>query len=309
MLHVATRSPGSLGNKEGQGHQSDLLRGIVLSPDELAAHVQILRSQAVVDSAKQTKPRTSESSGFREVEVVFFNDQKSSVYVFDGNSTEDAYVVLEVRGCEKGGLLLPPAASDNEKHWSPPENRYLHLANYLVLCMSRLQNGDWSDRISMYLNDETLVRYQAVVREKDWRTLWEALLKPFGMQRTAYRGVYKTQKAPDLFFGVNARFSKRDTDRTDSTIDTRSTTDNSSEHGNGKGPLSNYSEPRQSIEGIPLPTATEWLEFWGRHEIPTRRTFIEFASDIGTATTPTRSNSSPDLSRTENSQVDRMFSL
>ena len=69
----------------------------MLSPDDLAAHVQILRSQAVVDSAKQTKkPRTSEAYGCREVEVVLFNDQKSSVYVFDGNSTEEAFVVMEV---------------------------------------------------------------------------------------------------------------------------------------------------------------------------------------------------------------------
>jgi hypothetical protein len=72
--------------------------------------------------------------------------------------------------------------------------------------MGQLQGEDWSDRIFTKLNGQILVRYQAAVREDHWRKLWEALLKPFAAQRTAYRGVYRTRRAPDLFFGVNARF-------------------------------------------------------------------------------------------------------
>jgi hypothetical protein len=240
----------------------------------------------------------SGSTGHREREVVLFNDQKSSVYVFDGRSTEETYVIMEVRGCEKGPLLLPPATSDNGGRWSPPEDRYLHLSAYLIKCMSNLQQGDWSDRISMQLNGDILVRYQAAVREDAWRTLWESLLKPFGAQRTAYRGVYRTQKAPDLFFGVNAKFSRR-RERTPDI-----TTDNSSEIDNAKAGTSNSSEPTN--EGIPLPAAATWLEYWSHNDIPTRRTFIEFASDLGHAALPPRSNSSPDLAGT--AEV-RFFSL
>jgi hypothetical protein len=288
-----------LGRKDVK--QPQVPKGIALSADELVAHVHALRSQAMIDSDKKDKPHLSGSSCYKEAEVVLFNEQKSSVYVFDGSSPEDTYVILEVRGCEKGPLLLPPAnADDGGSRWSPPEDRYLHLAAYLVVCMQRLsgRGEDWSDRISMSLNGEILVRYQAAVREKDWRQLWDGLIKPFGAQRTAYRGVYRTTKAPDLFFGVNAKYSVRKSESVRVATPPESianppesTTDNSSERDTGNAPTSTS----LSSDGIPLPTAADWLEFWHEHEIPIRRTFIEFASDFGEVAVPPRSNSSPDL--------------
>jgi hypothetical protein len=295
---------GSRYREAGQKLPLALPKGIVLSPDELTAHVEALRSQGEVEREKQGhhgKQHMGGSSGYKEVEVVFFNEQKSSVYVFDGSSRDETYVVLEVRGCEKGPLLLPPEISDSGGRWSSPEDRYLHLATYLVTCMSRLNLGDWSDRITMELNGEILVRYQAAVREKDWHKLWEDLMKPFATQRTAYRGVYRTQKAPDLFFGVSAKITNNSRK---SETPTEVLTDNSSERDNARVPPSSSSN-----EGIPLPTAADWVDYWHQQNIPTRRTFIEFASDLGQAALPPRSNSSPDLSSTGISPDGRLFSL
>ena len=55
-----------------------------------------------------------------------------------------------------------------------------------------------------------LVRYQAVVREEHWRLLWDFLMKPFNEQRSEYRRIHETHRAPDLFFGTKARIRQLD---------------------------------------------------------------------------------------------------
>jgi hypothetical protein len=261
-----------------------LPKGITLSPDEIVAHADILKSQGLVDLATQDKPSLSKSSQHKEVEAEIFND-KRSVYVFDGDSMEETYVIVEVRGCEKGPPLVPKRIVDGEERWGPPEDRYQHFAHYLVLLMRLLRQEDWSDRILPHMKGESLVRYQAAVREKEWRKLWEALLKPFAEQRVAYRGVHKCRKAPDVYFGVNARFVHKN--------DIASDESSGREHGR----TATVKDPELSDlkDGIPLPSAAEWLDFWSNQDIPQRRTFIEFASSLGNLPLPPRSNSFPDL--------------
>jgi hypothetical protein len=270
--------------KSGQTHLGGKLpQGITLTPDEIVAHADNLRSQGIVDLATDKKLPVSKSSHRKEIEADIFNE-KRSVYVFDGYSMEETYVVVEVRGCEKGPPLLPKRSLDSDERWSPPEDRYQHFANYLVQCMWFLHEEDWSDRILPHIKGENLVRYQAAVREKEWRMLWEALLKPFADQRVAYRGVHKCRKAPDVFFGVNARFvHKKDV-----------TSDESLGHRNGNT-VPEEDLLGESKDGIPFPTASDWLEFWSHEDIPHRRTFIEFASGLGNLALPPRSNSFPDL--------------
>jgi hypothetical protein len=264
----------------------NLPKGIVLSSEDLTAHADILRSQRALPPAKLGKmvqpTLTNEAPSHRGVEVVLAEEAKRSVYVFDANLTK-TYVVVELQNCPKGPPLLPPGPSD-EGRWSPPEDQYMHLGMYLIHFMRHLRQQDWSDRILSHIDGKGLVRYQAAVPEQDWRELWDALLKPFQAQRTAYRGSYRTKKAPELFFGVIARFSPIESTPPPSTP---STEDQPS--------LESSTSPPSS--GIQMPEdAAEWLEFWGHQDLPQQRTFIEFASNLDQAAFGRRSASAPDLS-------------
>jgi hypothetical protein len=162
-----------------------------------------------------------------------------------------------------------------------------------------LEHEDWSGRVVQELKGKQLVRYQAAVQERYWRRLWDILLKPFAAQRTAYRGYHKAKKAPDLFFGVNARFA----DVTEGTTIEGSTTNG---HDTELG-QSSSAEDAEMNEGVPLPAAAEWLDFWSQQDFPQRWTFIEFASNLGEVNLPRRSRSFPDLSRPAASEDDKHF--
>jgi hypothetical protein len=266
-----------------------LPKGIVLSPDELGAHVDDLRDLGVIPPGRQEKVSCWSGSG--ELEIDIFNGQKSRVYVFDGETAEKKYVIVEVRGCNVGPLLLPPQSSDSDmlcQRWSPPEDRFIQLSDYLVQCMLLLKQEDWSGRIVQGIRGETLPRYQAAVEERYWRLLWDNLLKPFARQRAAYRGHYHCNKAPDMFFGVNARFVD---------AETSTTTDGLLDNGQSEVPMEGSSTRPEMNEGVPLPAAAEWLDFWSQHTFPQRWTFIEFASNLGEVTRLSRSRSFPDLTR------------
>jgi hypothetical protein len=153
-----------------------------------------------------------------------------------------------------------------------------------------LEHEDWSGRVVQELKGKQLVRYQAAVQERYWRRLWDILLKPFAAQRTAYRGYHKAKKAPDLFFGVNARFADVVTEGT--TIEGSTTNGYDTELGQ-----SSSAEDAEMNEGVPLPAAAEWLDFWSQQDFPQRWTFIEFASNLGEVNLPRRSRSFPDLNR------------
>jgi hypothetical protein len=244
-------------------------------------------------NVKKEVVKSQGSLTLRQIEADIFND-KRSIYVFDDKET--TYVVIEVRGCAQGQPLLPIA--DGDKSWSPPEDRYQQFADYLVQCMWLLYQQDWTARILPHIEGKNLARYQAAVREEDWRTLWDALLKPFAEMRLVYRGVYKCRRAPDLFFGVNARFVHTN----------YPTADESTVLGHRSALPERDPELSDLNDGVHLPTAAEWLDFWSHQDIPQRRTFIEFASDLGRLPLLPRSNSVPDLKGTTNSNEEEPLS-
>jgi hypothetical protein len=261
-----------------------LPHGIVLSAEELIAHADDLRVLGVGHDTLASK-----YSGPRKAEAVTFNDRKSTVYVFDGDTESETYVVIEMRGCIKGPPLLPPRHSDGSTLWRQPDDLHIPLASYIIELMMLLRQEDWSGRVVQELDGKRLARYQAAVQERFWRILWDALLKPFTAQRTAYRGYNKCRKAPDLLFGTNARCVDEDT--------VESYIEDSMENGHGTEPAQERSAANVEMnEGVVLPAAAEWLEFWSQQHFPQRWTFIEFASNLGEVSLPPRSRSSPDLS-------------
>jgi hypothetical protein len=281
---VCWRGIYKMGVKHGKEAPLDLPKGIVLSPQDLALQLQGSPPAKGAGAQKvEGKELTGEWSGFTECEVCIADEQKGSVYVFDANSAGETYVVVEVRGCTSGPPLLPTRMGDASLRWVAPDDRYMHLSTYLALAMKRLTGKDWSQRILPHMSGNYLVRYQAAVREEHWRELWDVLMKPFNEQRSEYRRKNDTHRAPDMFFGVKAR-----TCQPEKTPDAEP--DVSTVASDGK-------ESDEASDGIPLPRAAEWLEYWQQTAIPTQRTFIEFASHISETGMPRRSPSAPDLSR------------
>jgi hypothetical protein len=182
----------------------------------------------------------------------------------------------------------------------------MHISTYLAITLRRLSGEDWSQRIFPHLSGNYLVRYQACVREEHWRELWDLLLKPFNAQRSEYRRIHNTHRAPDIFFGVKAKTCQPeampipDVGKSEKDMSTDASEgkreDDTTIASDGKPDDSSDSKRDDSSDGIPLPGAPEWLEFWNHTEIPTQRTFIEFASNLS-QTLPRRSTSEPDLSR------------
>jgi hypothetical protein len=183
---------------------------------------------------------------------------------------------------------------DASLRWVPPDDRYMQLSTYLALAMKRLTGKDWSQRILPHMSGNYLVRYQAAVREEHWRELWDVLMKPFNEQRSEYRRQHATHRAPDMFFGAKARICQPEK-APDATPDACEQ-DASTAASEGK-------QEDEASDGIPLPGAAEWLEFWQQTEIPSQRTFIEFASHLSETGMPRRSASQPDLSRLVDSKA------
>jgi hypothetical protein len=111
-------------------------------------------------------------------------------------------------------------------------------------------------------------------------------MKPFNEQRSEYRRKLDTHRAPDMFFGAKARTCQPE--KVPDAVP-GGEQDASTAASDGK-------QDDETSDGIPLPGAAEWLEFWQDTEIPTQRTFIEFASHLGQTGMP-RSSSAPDLTR------------
>lgn len=304
------------GYERGKQAPLDLPKGIVITPEDLVLQLkgQAAKEEPSSGPKGETKELTGEWSGFREFEVVISHEEKRAAYVFDANNAQDTYVVLEVRGCTSGPPLMPTRLADGGLQWDSPADRFMHLSTYLAIAMKRLTGEDWSPRIFPHVSGNYLVRYQAVVREEHWRELWDHLLKPFAEQRSEYRRVHHTHRAPDLFFGVKAKACQPEGTPEESAglglaPEREATPVASDGKRSERDDTTTASDERRSdthdatsSDGIPLPGAAEWLEFWQHTEIPQQRTFIEFASHLQTSL-PRRSNSQPDLSRlrTDNS--------
>jgi hypothetical protein len=242
----------------------------------------------------------------RQHEVAVSGEQKGCVYVFDENdgpeSTGDStYIVIQVRYCRFGPPLLPTYEADGSLRWDVPDPS-LRFDAYLAIAMERLTGKSWADRISPHLRGVYLAKYQAVVKQKDWRELWDVLLKPFGEQRMQYRTVHGNAKGPDIFFGVEAKplvaqeeelANTEPSQRASTSIDaTTSSLDMNSN--NTPRTASSPSPEINSGDGLQLPNAAYWLDFWQNTGIPQQRTFVDFAHHVN-ASEFRRTKSLPDL--------------
>jgi hypothetical protein len=122
----------------------------------------------------------------------------------------DRCVILEVRKRDNGPPLLPRdkevIASTNPDCWYQPY-RHIHLAEYLSTFLHVITGLCWSGWVTKLVNGSgQLVPYQAAVQGSMWERVWEILSKPYERMRTVYRKVYNCKSAPDLYFGVEARF-------------------------------------------------------------------------------------------------------
>jgi hypothetical protein len=240
---------------------------------------------------------------------------KAVVYVSGASDDEQTYVICEVRGCTAGPPLLPGKNEDGTYRWTSPGDPYMHFAMYLAMAMTRLTGKDWSTRVLPYLNGSYLVRYQAALKEEDWREVWDTLLKPFTQQRTIYRRFRKSARAPDIFFGVKAKLcDPSDLEDGDPSNYAPSATGTAT-----SGPevqvtpegtaltsedevtpditpdvtTDDGSESTKSV-GIGLPRAAVWLDYWQNAEIPQYNTFVDFAAELDETGFFPRSNSMPD---------------
>jgi hypothetical protein len=271
-------------------------------------------------------------SRLKEHEVAISGEQKGCVYVFagrDGFDEDETYVVLQLRHCRCGPPLLPAVQADTGfSSWVEPADQYMHFSIYLAMTMERLTGENWSRRILPHIRNTYLVRYQAAVHQEDWRKVWDTLLKPFGEQQTMYRKHYRTKTAPEILFGVEAKPceppEQQDNESRDaqhgetcshpeipeipeikspqqshedpSNANTSSTSATSATSARDSASDANSSSDRRgSIDGIPLPGAAAWLEFWERTEIPEHNTFVDFAADVDVSGFFRRVQSAPDL--------------
>jgi hypothetical protein len=295
----------------------DLPRAITLTPDQLGAHIIGEKPTAELENLK-ARQLAGDWSAWTETEFVYTGEQKGSVFVFAAPDST-GYVVISIKRCPDGPPLLPALTREGNFEWTPPEPAVGQFADYLRMLVVKLKGEDWGFRIQDSLNNQHLVSYQAAVAEEDWREVWDALLKPFTEQRTAYRRYYKTKKAPEIFFGVQAKLHDPALSETTTTSRTRGSTrgtadsvdGNDSTEADPNAPVAtddSASGPSACVSGLPsveevdgivLPSAIDWLEFWGEagREIPRQRTFVNFASNLNESAFPRRSFSDPDLSR------------
>jgi hypothetical protein len=233
------------------------------------------------------------------------------VYVFDGNDYEGTLLVVQVRHCVCGPPLLPYYEPSGALKWEVAADQYVHFATYLAMAMERLTGEEWAHRVLPHLNNTSLVRYQAVIKQEDFARMWATLLKPFGEQRVCYRRVHKSSKAPDIYFGVEAK--PCDPVEDDSTADKESVANTSSAGGNtaltsGSAPTSERTtsesgQIKESNDGIALPKASTWLDFWQSADIPQYNTFVDFAETVNESGFLRRTHSSPDLAVADGSDL------
>jgi hypothetical protein len=215
--------------------------------------------------------------------------------------------------------------------WVEPSDFYLHFATYLAMTMSRLRGENWTQRILPHIRNNYLVRYQAAIKQEDWKMVWDTLLKPFGEQQIAYRKHYKTKTAPEMFFGVEAKpcepSEQRDHEQRDreqrveshSTIskstnavsaeypstESISTRDSSVAARTDSPDVSESDQRKEGDDGIFLPGAAEWMDFWQTTEIPEHNTFIDFAAQVDESGFLRRVRSAPDLAIAEEEDFER----
>jgi hypothetical protein len=291
--------------------QRELPKGIVLSPEEIVASLQL---QLQAAESRKTCGPSAVKEDQDSVERIVCNcrevvSQKIAVYVSgpNDNDGEQTYVICEVRGCTAGPPLLPGKNYDGTYRWTAPADRHIHFAMYLALAMTRLSGEDWSARILPYLNGNSLVRYQAALRLQDWREVWDTLLKPFGRQRAVYLRLRKSARAPDIFFGVQAKLREPvdledgdDANCNASTTKTQATPAGTTSSSEDEVAFPDFatddgfeSSGSDSLRGIGV-GSTIFSDYWQNAEIPQSNTFINFPPQADERGSFPRSNSMPD---------------
>lgn len=108
------------------------------------------------------------------------------------------YVIIEMKGCDRGPPLIPV----NNK-WCAPEDCSMPLRAYLVALADR--NGGAITAVDK-IDGRCLPRYQCAVRAEKWQDTWNIVRKSFLEMRSAYRFIRGGKNAPNLWFGMPARF-------------------------------------------------------------------------------------------------------
>jgi hypothetical protein len=272
----------------------DLPKAITLSPEDLEAHIPTMKPLSELANL-HSKNLAGAMSEWTEFELAYTGESKGSVSVYDSPGEDGTkYIVIMLKRCANGPPLLP-MERNGSLEWVAFEGDF-SCATYLKKLLERLKGDDWSSLILDDLNDQPLVWYQATVAEDNWRFVWDALLKPFSEQRRAYRGLYKTKKAPEIFFGVEARF------QADVEAQLQTDAPASAESSRPRLPsvISTSNDTAPAVEaqisdtaGIEIPEAEDWFDFWRMRHIPQERTFIHFANALSDESFPRRSTSCP----------------
>jgi hypothetical protein len=282
----------------------------VISPEQSP---MVQQSDSIVTIGNGIGSRNPEPPKLSQHQVVTSGEQKGCVYVFDprdGTTDDDIYIVVQVRHCRHGLLLLPTYTPDGSLSWAPAADPHIPFATYLAMIMETLTGDNWKERILPHLRNVFLVRYQAVVKQEDWREIWDTLLKPWGEQREAYNRIQRLshkgrhKPPPDMFFGVEALPMERSNpsesnERSDPSRECR-TPDSPNPEGEGasSNAAADAAEAGQRTrrgDGIPLPGAAAWLEFWQNTDIPHQNTFVDFVTHVNESGFLRRVSSSPDV--------------
>lgn len=229
------------------------------------------------------------------------------VYAGVGMSqSSETYVCIEIRRCDRG---LPPILKNckGRLKWVVPhgDEKLEGLRGYVLnLLTSVLPHMNWGVRVFSTLNGHQLPAYQCVIREDDWVTIWDALMKPFAEMRVAYRRQLGGRNSPELLFGVTPKCEGAQPGVNIVEVEPEVMAGDAPSEpevaGDPSEPYSRSSKRSESLssDGISLPSASDWLDHWGRKPIPTANTFIDFANEIPPAALR-RWNSMPDLGASE----------
>jgi hypothetical protein len=273
----------------------NLPKAKTLTQKDLEAHIVNLTPMSELKDLK-SKKLDGAMSEWTEFEFAYSGESKGSLFVYDSPGDDEAkYIVMMIKRCASGPPLLP-IECNGTLTWVEYEGDF-HFAKYLQMALARLKGDDWSRLILTDLNDQRLSWYQAAVAEENWRLVWDALLKPFSEQRSAYRGVHKTRHAPEIFFGVEAKFHDWESSCAESSVSRPrlpSSISTSNDLPQTSSPLATEDEI-SGYKGIEIPTAADWFEFWGSQPMPRERTFIHFANALSDASFPRRTMSFPDI--------------
>lgn len=142
-------------------------------------------------------------------------EHREAPQFFDVQAADERFVVAQLRKCARGPPLLPV---DGE--WAAVPQLRFALSEYLMTLVCSVTSEDDPARrcrVQQHVQGRPLLVYQAAIPADDWRLVFDAVLKPFQQQRSAYRKLRGGTGAPEIFFGVEPLYGvepERDKDST-----------------------------------------------------------------------------------------------